>query len=257
MERRRVGLALSGAVARGAAHIGVLKVLEREHIPIDVVAGTSAGSLVGAFYCAGIAPAQMEKMLGNMSWGKIASLAFPRQGFINFNKLERYVISQIGDLKFSDLKRPLVAVATDLESGIPVVLREGRVARSVHASSAVPGIVVPVNINGQLLCDGGVTSNLPVAAARALGADIVIGVDLFAHHVRPSWGPFGYGFAAFETLIRHSGGGLESADCLITAELAGSLYTSFGMYKELIKKGEAAAEKALPAIRALLQESGV
>jgi len=107
------------------------------------------------------------------------------------------------------------------------------------------------------LCDGGVTANTPVAAARGLGADIVIGVDLFVHHVRKQWGPLGYGFAAVETLVRRSGGGMGSADCLITPELAGSIYLSFGTYRELIQKGEAATEKALPQLRALLQARGV
>jgi NTE family protein len=257
MRRKRVGLALSGAVARGSAHIGVLKVLECEGIPIDVVTGTSAGALVGALYCAGVSTARMEELLAHMRWRAVASLVFPRRGFVSFARLERYLIAQIGDLKFSDLARPFAAVATDLEKGKPVILSEGRVARAVHASSAVPGLVVPIEIGGRLLCDGGVTANTPVAAARSLGADVVVGVDLFVHLIRRGLGPLAYGFAAVETLIRRSGGGLESADCMITPELAGSLYLSFGNYGELIAKGEAAAEQALPKIRALLQESGV
>ncbi len=251
--RKRVGLALSGAVARGAAHIGVLQVLERAGIPIDVIAGTSAGSLVGAMYCAGITPDQMQAQMAHIGWGEIASLVFPRQGFISFGKLERWLVKQIGNVKFSDLQRPFAAVTTDLERGTTVVLREGRVARAVHASSAVPGFVVPVEIQGRLLCDGGVTANMPVAAARALGADYVIGVDLFVHHIRKSLGPLAYGFAAIEMLVRNSGGGAQTADCVITPDLAGSLYLSFGTYRELIAKGEAAAEAVLPAIRAALE----
>ncbi len=254
---KRVGLALSGAVARGSAHIGVLRVLEREGIPIDVVAGTSAGALVGALYCAGVSTARMEELLAQMSWRTVTSLVFPRRGFVSFAKLERYLIAQIGDLKFSELAHPFAAVATDLEKGEPVVLCEGRVARAVHASSAVPGFIMPVEIGGHWLCDGGVTANTPVAAARALGADIVVGVDLFVHFVRQGWGPLAYGLAALETLIRRSGGGVESADCVITPELAGSLYLSFGTYAKLIAKGEAAAEQTLPKIRALLQASGI
>ncbi len=253
MERKRVGLALSGAVARGSAHIGVLRILEREGIPIDVVAGTSAGSLVGALYCAGVTPDQMQAWLVNLGWGQILSPVFPRRGFVSFAKLERWLIARIGDLKFSDL-RPFAAAATDLEKGEPVILREGRVARAVHASSAVPGFVVPVEIAGRTLCDGGVTLNLPVAAARALGAEYVIGVDLFVHYIRRRLGPLGYGFAAIETLVRNSGGGLQNADCLITPKLAGSFYLSLGTFKQSIAKGEAAAEAVLPAIRAALQE---
>ncbi len=253
MGRKRVGLALSGAVARGSAHIGVLRVLERAGVPIDVIAGTSAGSLAGALYCAGITPDQMEARLAHLGWSQIVSLVFPRRGFISFKKLERWLIAEIGDLTFAELQRPLAAVATDLEKGEPVILCKGPVARAVHASSAVPGFVEPVEIEGRLLSDGGVTANLPVAAARVLGADYVIGVDLFAHHIRKGLGPLGYGFAAVEALVRNSGGGAQSADCLITPEMAGSHYLNFGPYKQSIAKGEAAALAALPAIRAALE----
>lgn len=250
--RRRIGLALSGGVARGAAHIGVLNVLEREAIPVDCVAGTSIGSLVGALECAGVKAARMEELAARFGWRRIADVVFPRRGFLSFAKVERWLIETIGDLEFGGLCRPLAVVATELVSGEPVVLREGRVAPAVHASCAVPGVVVPVEVNGRWLCDGGASVNLPAAAVRALGADYVIGVDLFQHHVRSHWGPFGFGFAALENLIRRSGGGLEAADCVITPALAGDLYVSFGRYKELIAEGEAAAEAQLPAIRAAL-----
>lgn len=250
--RRRVGLALSGGVARGAAHIGVLKVLEREAIPIHCVAGTSIGSLVGALQCAGVKAARMEELAAQFSWRRFSDLVFPRKGFLSFAKVEHWLIEMIGDLEFGGLGRPFAVVATELVSGEPVVLSEGRVAPAVHASCAVPGVAVPVEVNGSWLCDGGASVNLPTAAVRALGADFVIGVDLFQHHVRAGWGPFGFGFAALENLIRRSGGGLEAADCVITPALAGDLYISFGRYKELIAEGEAAAEAQVPALRAAL-----
>jgi NTE family protein len=253
--RKRIGLALSGGVARGAAHIGVLKVLEREGIPIECVAGTSAGSLTGALYCAGIRPAQMEELIAHFGWRQIASPAFPRRGFFSFAKLERWLIETIGDLEFADLGCPFAAVAADLKSGEPVILREGRVAPAVHASCAVPGFAVPVELKGRWLCDGGVSVNLPSAAARALGADYIVGVDLFQHHIRAGWGPFGFGLAALENLIRRSGGGLEQADCVITPKLAGDLYLGFGKYKELISEGEVAAEAQLSTLRAALAEN--
>lgn len=249
---KRVGLALSGGVARGAAHVGVLKVLEREGIPIDCVAGTSIGSLIGALLCAGLKAARIEELAAQFSWRQIATLVFPRRGFISFAKLERRLVQTIGDLNFADLGRPLAVVATELRSGHAVVMREGRVAPAVHASCAVPGVVVPVELNGCWLCDGGASVNLPSAAVRALGADYVIGVDLFEHHVRSGWGPFGFAFAALENLIRRSGGGLEAADCLITPKLAGDLYISFGKYKELIAEGETAAEAQIATLRAAL-----
>lgn len=250
--RRRIGLALSGGVARGAAHIGALKVLERERIPVDCVAGTSAGALVGALYCAGIRAGEMEERIAHLGWREISDLVFPRKGFLSFAKLERWLIETIGDLDFADLAHPFAAVTADLKNGETVVLREGRLAPAVHASCAVPGFVEPVFLNGRWLCDGGVSGNLPSAAVRALGADYVIGVDLFQHHIRPGWGPFGYSLAALETLVRRSGGGLENADCLITPKLAGDLYVSFGKHKELIAEGEKAGEAQLSTIRAAL-----
>lgn len=250
-----IGLALSGGVARGPAHVGVLLALERGGIPIDVVTGTSAGALVGALYCAGVTPASMQELLREVGWRQIASPVFPRRGFVSFEKLERWVARTIRDATFADLEKPFAAVATDLESGEPVQLREGRVARAVHASCAVPGFVVPVQWNGRWLCDGGASCNLPVAQARSLGADYVIGVDLFRHAIRGRWGAFGIGLGALENLVRRSGGGHESADCLISPELAGEVYLSFGKSREFIALGQRATEAKLPEILEALNEN--
>ena len=252
LKRKRIGLALSGGVARGPAHIGVLLALEHGGIPVDVVAGTSAGALVGALYCAGIAPSRMSILMAHFGWRQIARLVFPRQGFVSFDPLEKWLADALDDVTFAGLPKPLAAVATDLQSGEPVTLREGRVALAVHASCAVPGFVVPVQWQGRTLCDGGASCNLPVAQARALGADYVIGVDLFRHAVRTHWGPFGLGAAALENLVRRSGGGIEGADCLISPALAGQPYLSFGKSAEYLALGERAAEERLPAIRAAL-----
>ncbi len=245
----RIGLALGGAVSRGFAHIGVLMALEREGIPIDVISGTSAGAIVGALYAAGQTPDQMQNLIAHLSWFQIAGLVWPREGFVSFAKLERWVAQTIGDAEFSKLRIPFAAVATDLEGGEPVYLTEGRVARAVHASCAVPGVVVPVRMDDKILCDGGASANIPVLAARELGADYVIGVDLFAHYAHRGWGPFGYAIAALEILIRNSGSGRVHADYVITPELAGSLYVPMGNFKERIRLGMEATEAALPAIR--------
>jgi NTE family protein len=249
---KRVGLALSGGVARGPAHVGALLALERAGIPIDVVSGTSAGALVGALYCAGIAPARMVELITHFGWRQIARLVFPRQGFVSFDKLEQWLARMLGDPTFQSLQKPLAVVATDLESGEPVTLCSGPVARAVHASCAVPGFVVPVRWNDQTLCDGGASCNLPTAQARALGADFIIGVDLFRHAIRGGWGPFGVGIGALENLVRRSGGGLAGADCLITPAFEGELYLSFGKAKQFVELGERAADAMLPAIRAAL-----
>jgi NTE family protein len=247
--RKRIGLALGGGVVRGAAHIGVLSVLERAGIPIDCVAGASAGALMGAAYCSGVGLPKIKEMALRMRWRDVISLTWPSQGLVSFDKLERWMVAAVGDLEFADLKLPFAAVATDLESGQPVILREGRVAPAVRASSSVPGLVKPARLNGRLLGDGNVTDNVPVQAARALGADYIIGVDIFTPALRLRWGPLGYAFAALEILLHHAGGGLEAADCLIVPKLAGFSYVRFSRSAELMALGERAAEEKLAIIQ--------
>lgn len=250
-----IGLALGGGVARGPAHLGVLEVLEREGIPVDLVAGASAGALVGAMYCAGLSAARGLGLLEHFGWRTIATPVWPRLGLFSFDKLAKWLEGVIGRLVFEDLKRRLVVVATDLELGQAVTLEHGPVAPAVQASCCVPGIAVPVALEGRLLGDGGASANLPVQAARAAGAARVIAVDLFQPKIRRNWGPPGVGFAALESLVRRSGGGLESADCLIVPALAGASYVRFDRADEMVRLGREAAEAQLPAIRRLL-ESG-
>lgn len=248
--RKRVGLALGGGVARGAAHIGVLSVLEDAGIPIDCIAGTSAGSVIGAVYSAGMDLAQMRALAVDMDWRRIARPVWPRRGLISFAGLEPWIESYIGDLAIQDLVLPFAAAATDIYAGEMVLLRKGRLATAVRASSSVPGIVEPVEIDGRLLCDGGISANLPVQAARELGADYVIGVDLFAPEYDGRGGPLGIGFSAIETLIRHSGGGINQADCLIVPPIDDHDYLRFSKSETFIALGETAARQKLSQILA-------
>lgn len=250
--QKRIGLALGGGGGRGAAHIGVLTVLEEAGIAIDCVAGTSAGAVIGAAYCAGLEIPQMRDLARRMSWWDVARLVWPRRGFISFAKMEPWFEAQVGEFDVRDLSIPFAAVATDLQTGERVVLRRGRLATAVRASSSVPGVITPAEMNGRLLGDGAISDNLPVDVARELGADTVIAVDLFAPHYERSWGPLGIGFAAIETLIRRAGGGVEKADCLIAPDLSGFTYLRLSATQEFIEKGEAAARAALPQIRAAL-----
>jgi NTE family protein len=248
----RIGLALGGGAVRGLAHLGVLAVLDRERIPIDCVAGTSVGSLVGAAYCAGLGVEQLNQIAVLAGWRTIASLTWPVQGFVSFAKLERWLTRLLGDPDFEELKIPFVAVATDLENGQPVWLREGRLAPAVRASCSIPGVVPPVKMDGRLLGDGGISDNLPVAAVRALGADYVIGVDICRPALRQRWGPPGIGFTALETLVQRAGGGLEAADCLISPNLSGFSYVKFSQRKDLIARGIQAAEQQLSLIQSVI-----
>jgi NTE family protein len=253
--RKRIGLALGGGSVRGLAHLGALSVLEREGIPIDFVAGSSAGSLIGALYCAGLGVQELKELATLTGWRNFASLTVSTRGFISFAKLEGWLVALVGDLTFADLAKPFAVVATDLESGEPVILKEERLAPAVRASCSVPGIVPPVKMQGRLLMDGGASDNLPVAAVRAMGAEFVIAVDVCRPAFRRRWGPLGVGAAALETLVRRTGGGFAAADCLISPDIVGFSYVRFSQREELLARGANATEKQLASIRQALGPS--
>ncbi len=248
IDHRRVGLALGGGAARGLAHIGVLAVLEEAGIPIDFIAGTSMGSLVGSAYCAGIEVAQLMEIAAGTGWFDISRPTWPRHGLLSFAKLDQWIENTVGDLDIRDLSIPFAAVAADLETGERIILQDGSLAAAIRASCSVPGLVEPIEINGRLLCDGGVVDNLPDYAARLLGADYVIGVDVFVPAYRDYLGPMGVTMAALEMLIQHAGGGDVNADCLIIPDLVGKSYIRLSRYQELIDAGAEATRAMLPQI---------
>jgi NTE family protein len=252
----RIGLALSGGVARGPVHVGVLSVLEREGIPIDFVAGVSAGSLVGAAYCAGLPLPEMRKMAAVLGWRNMASPTWPRYGLVSFAKIETLLEDWLGELDIRDLAIPFATVVTDLDRGEQVVLREGRLATAVRASCSVPGLVTPVEMDGHYYCDGGVSDNLPVDVVRQMGADFVIGVDLFVPHYHRRLGPLGAGSAAIQTLVRQSGGGFKEANCLIQPDISGHSYFDFSHKKseQYMALGAAAAQRVIPALKTILNQ---
>lgn len=249
-QRKKVGLALGGGVARGMAHLGVLSVLEAAKIPIDYVAGTSAGSIVGALYAAGVSTDRIREYTMKIRWWYFIRLVWPVRGFFSFDPLAAWLIKEIGDLNFEDLKIPYAAVATDMETGYPVKLSKGRLAPCVQASCAVPGIIAPVEIDGRLLGDGSLADTVPVAILKEMGADYVIGVDIFTSIIRRRLGPLGLGFAALEILIQRAGGGIDLADCLIAPKLGGKTYIRFSKREELFLLGRDATLEKLDKIRA-------
>ncbi|MBE2221948.1 MAG: patatin-like phospholipase family protein [Anaerolineae bacterium] len=252
--RPKIGLALSGGGARGTVHVGVLSVLVEAGIPIDFVAGTSVGALVGAAYCAGMPTEQLTAMALTTSWKDLSRPTLSRHGLISFAYLETWIKHTIGDVDIRDLALPFAAVTADLEVGQKVVLREGSVATAVRASCSVPGLVTPVEVNGRLLSDGGILDNMPVDIARDMGADYVIGVDIFVPSAYRRMGALGIGLQSIETMVRHSGGRIEEADCLIVPEIAGHAYHRFSKAQEFIQQGAAATRKALPAIQTALAQ---
>lgn len=175
-----LGLALSGGNVRGVAHIGVLTALEEAGIRPDLVAGTSAGSLVGAFYCAGWDSARLLEEVKNFSWREVARPRLPNaMGLLDSEMIEEWVVRRLGNIRIEDLEIPFAAVATDLVTGRRVVLREGPLAPAVRASCAIPGIFSPyITPEGRILVDGGVVDNLPVQVAREMGAEAVLAVNV-------------------------------------------------------------------------------
>ncbi|MCX7844384.1 MAG: patatin-like phospholipase family protein [Candidatus Bipolaricaulota bacterium] len=177
---RRVGLALGAGGARGAAHVGVLKVLERAGIPVAAIAGASIGAMVGGAYAAGVPLARIEAEWLTASRAKLLKSflpTFPRTGLSSGAGLRRYLRALLGDVRIEELPIPFAAVATDLDTGAAVVLRSGPLVEAICASTAIPGVFQPVRWEGRLLVDGGMVEPLPVRVCRELGAEVVIAVD--------------------------------------------------------------------------------
>lgn len=252
---RCIGLALSGGAVRGAAHVGVLEVLQREGIEAEVVAGTSVGSLVGAAYAAGLSAAELRNAFRTIRWPKLARLSWKnRFSLFDTRPMEDVVHSVLGIADFDQLARPFAAVACDLVSGEKVVLRKGALAPALRASSAVPGVFPPVEMDGRLLVDGCVVDNLPVDVARQLGADFVIAVDIV---------PLPQGARRPRNILelmmitgylwsRANHPPTSELDCLIQPHVGAYLGWDFKDVEQLEECGRAAAEQALPALRAAL-----
>src|SRR5258707_1085408 len=173
-----IGIALGGGFARGIAHIGVLKVLEEEKIPIDFIAGTSVGALIGAAYCSGVTPEELEAVATRVRFRDLARWTLSRYGFASNMRMIGF-LNQILKVKtFEELRVPLAITATDFASGEGVVFRSGPLADPVRASCAYPGVFLPVSIDGRLLVDGMLAHALPTKPLREMGADRVIAVSL-------------------------------------------------------------------------------
>ena len=180
-ERPRIGLALGGGGARGYAHLGVIKVLQEADIPIDIIAGTSMGAVVGAACAMGYRTEELVDMALQMNWRRLLSLAdptIPHQGIIAGNRLEKYFQTLTCGKEFDQLEKTLVVIATDINTGEEVRLDSGPVARALRASTAVPGIFCPVNSERRYLVDGSVTTPVPAAATQEAGAKVVVAVDV-------------------------------------------------------------------------------
>ena len=252
MRPPHVALALGGGAARGFAHIGVIEVLEENGIHPDIVTGTSAGSLVAALYASGFSGKDLEKIALNMDESALTDWAFPGRGLIRGDALARYVRAEVGNRSFDQMKMPLGIVATDLDSGKPILFRRGDIGTAVRASSAVPAVFEPVKIGTHEYVDGGLTSPVPVRAARDMGADVIIAVDISQ---LPDGGDTSNALhmllQTFSIMSRSINElELKEAEIALHPRLVGVAGTDFTVRKKNIDAGREAALAMLPQIKA-------
>jgi len=264
LRKRKVGLVLGSGAARGLAHIGVLEVLEKEGIPVDMIAGTSAGAAIGAPYAQGKDASQIKSLVLDLSWKRLSSLvdlALPKTGFIQGKKIKDLLELIIGgNIEFSDLRMPFACVATDIRTGEEIVIKHGSVLEGIRASISIPVIFTAVKWEGRYLVDGSLVNPVPVSVLREMGADFIIAVNVIpdvtdrVHLVDK---------AAFKepniisiimqsiyigtySLVRSS---LEGAEIVIEPQVAGITYGDFHRAGECILQGTLATQGSIPEIK--------
>ncbi len=258
MERKKIGIALSGGAARGFAHLGVLKVLAEHDIPIDYIAGTSAGSIVGAGVACGLSIEESIAIGKKMSWFRMTGFSYSAKGILSNASMGDFLIKNFPYKNIEDLPIPFAAVACDLETGKEVVFKEkGDLATAIRASCAIPGVFAPVESDGKLLIDGGVVALVPTKAVKNLGADIVIAVDVNACGAS-YWGTpstfLGVFFQSAMMLLRTAGKAQHyRADAVIIPDIAHLRPDEIGKMSEFIEAGEKAAREKIDEIKKLIE----
>lgn len=258
---QKLGLALGGGGARGLAHIGVLKALEEEDIPVSMISGTSVGALIGGLYAAGISTSEMEEMSAEIGWSSLTNysklsvfrlLILEEQ--LSTNNMEVYLRKHIKDIRFDQLKIPFACVATDLQTGERVVFREGSVAQAARASSTIPGLFEPVVFRHRYLVDGGLVSNIPTDLVQHLGADIILAVDVTADFSRfqPKNIMATLNQAIYIQSESMSKNELALADVIIRPQLGDISAIDLTRSAECIDSGILAARRSIPAIKQIL-----
>ncbi|HSH14018.1 MAG TPA: patatin-like phospholipase family protein [Desulfurivibrionaceae bacterium] len=256
----KVALVLSGGAARGFAHVGVIRALEQEKIPIDLIVGTSVGSLIGAIYASDRNSFELEWTAFQLEKDSLLDYgmftAITGMGLAKGAKLEEFVKTKVTTANIENLKIPFAAVATDLNLGKRVVLDRGSVVKAVHASSAIPGVFEPVQHQGRMLVDGGVTDNIPIDVAREMGADIVIAVDISEnvenHNITNLVDVLlqAVNIMFNENVLSHR----NNADVLITPTVGKVAMLDFTQKKQCMQAGIEATQKAMPAIKAVIAD---
>jgi NTE family protein len=251
-----IGVALGGGFARGMAHVGVLKVLEEEGIPIRIVAGTSVGALIGAAYCSGVSVEELEKLARSVRFTTFARWTVSRYGFASNDRMVSFLTRTLKVKTFEELRIPLGVTATDFNSGEGIVFHSGSIIDPVRASCAYPGMFLPVNIRGRWLVDGMLSHPVPTQPLREMGADRVLAV-----HLRGQWAKdgaprhlfdvIGQSFAIAQDMMSHVWRG--AADVVVEPDVAGFAYDDFKRAGELVRTGEVAMRQAMPEVRRWLE----
>jgi NTE family protein len=254
----KMAVVLGGGAAKGFAHVGVLKVLEANRVPVHMVVGTSVGSLVGSLYAYGYSAYDLQKVAMGLEKGELADLTVPDNGFVKGEKLEAYVNRMVRDTTMEHLRTPFYAVATDIGSGQETVFGKGNTGSAVRASCAIPGVFRPVRIGDRTYVDGGLVSPVAVDAARRMGANVVIAVDITGD-VDGSV-PEGTLDTIFHSInvmySKIAADQLSRADVVIRPKVGYIASGDFTKRHEAILEGEKAAQEALPGIQSLLGKPG-
>ena len=252
----KIALVLGGGAAKGFAHVGVIRVLEQEKIPINMIVGTSAGSLIGGMYAANPDSFQLEWLGFKIDRNDILdfSVVYSKFGPVQGARLESFLEQNVKVKKVEETKIPFFPVATDLNTGETVTLDKGSLAKAIHASSAIPGVFVPVQFDNRLLVDGGVTDNLACDIARAKGADIVIAVNLSKDVKNYQIDSLVDVMAQSISIMMHRStkGKILPCDVVIEPNTLGISMFDFTQKKQLMEEGMKSARLAIPRIRELM-----
>jgi len=256
-KRPSIGIALGGGFARGLAHIGVLKVFEENNIPIDYIAGTSVGAVIGAAYASGVSGKELAEIAALVRFKDIGRYTISRYGLCSNDRLVGLLERVLRVPTFEELRIPLAVTATDFVSGEPVIFRKGDLVDPVRASCAYPGVFTPVQVNGRLMVDGLLAHSVPAKPLRKMGAEKVIAVYFTAHWVKQG-GPkhvldvIGQCFSIAQSNMACLW--QAEADLLIEPDVSPFSFDAFERAADIIRTGEEAARIALPAIKAWLPE---
>jgi len=257
----RVGLALSGGAARGIAHVGVLRALVENDIPIDAIAGASAGALIGGCFAAGVPIERLEEMAATFRWRHTQRFSFSRLGLQSNAPMEKFLRAFLPVTRFEDLKIPFAAMVTDLRKGELIVKRDrGDLPFAIRASCCIPFVMMPLEDDeGRLLIDGGIVQNLPIGQTRALGADMVIAVDVnldgvrFFERPRTALGVLAQTFIAVERIVSNQE--RADADVQIVPKVGHIRWDQTRRAKELIECGYQAGLAAIEEIRSVISKA--